>query len=517
LRALLSVSDRTGLVEFARALHHRGVELVATSGTARALAEAGLPVRPVEAFTGAPEMLGGRVKTLHPKVHGALLARPLRSDDQADIARGSLELIDVVAINLYPFRQTIAKEHTYDEAIENIDIGGPAMLRSSAKNAARVLVACDPADYDAVIAALDAPGGASPELRKRLQAKVFLHTSGYDAAIAEYLARDVPGDELPAEIPLVLQRDRSLRYGENPHQQAALYRLPGLAAPSVADAEVLQGKELSYNNLLDAAAAVGCLMDVPRGTRPAAVVVKHMTPSGVAIAGTLLEAYVKAREADPVSAFGGIVALSHEVDGETGRALAETFLEVVAAPAFSGEALEHLSKKKGLRLLAIPAMAKAETAAGLGRLELRSIPGGLLVQSRDLVLSDLDRATVATKRQPTAQELADLKLAWAVCKHVRSNAIVLASDGVCVGAGPGQPNRLDSVRLAATRAGARVQGSVLASDAFFPFADGVLAAAELGVRAVVQPGGSVRDAEVIASADERGLAMLLTGERHFRH
>jgi phosphoribosylaminoimidazolecarboxamide formyltransferase/IMP cyclohydrolase len=520
MRALLSVSDRTGLLDFARGLVQRGFELVATSGTARALAEAGLPVRPIEGFTGAPEMLNGRVKTLHPKVHGALLARPERPDDQADISRAGLELIDVAAINLYPFRQTISKPHTLSEAIENIDIGGPSMLRSAAKNAQRVLPICDPSDYSGVLAALDAPAGIPMTLRRSLQAKAFLHTAAYDSTIAEYLSRTVAAEgaaEMPATIPLVLERDRPLRYGENPHQKGALYRLPGRAAPSIVDAQVLQGKELSYNNILDAAAAVACLVDVPRHSRPAAVVIKHMIPCGVSIAETPLEAYRKARDADAVSAFGGIVALSHPVDATVAELLAETFLEVIVAPSFLPAAQDVLGKKKNLRLLALPAIAQPAEAEGLGRLELRSIAGGILVQDRDIALATLSEAKVTTRRVPDSRELEDLALAWAVCKHVRSNAIVLAKDGTIVGVGPGQPNRLDSVRIAATRAGALAVGSCMASDAFFPFPDGLLAAVDAGVRAVVEPGGSVKDNEVIAAADQRGIALLFTGERHFRH
>jgi phosphoribosylaminoimidazolecarboxamide formyltransferase/IMP cyclohydrolase len=519
MRALLSVSDRTGLVDFARGLAQRGFELIASSGTAKALSDAGLKVKLIEEFTGAPEMLGGRVKTLHPKVHGGLLARTNHAGDEADIVRNNLELIDVVAVNLYPFKQTVSKPHTLDEAIENIDIGGPSMLRSSAKNAARVLPICDPSDYPSVLAALDA--GVSTQLRQSLQAKAFLHTAAYDSMIAEYLTRRLneatPATELPKELPLVLERDRSLRYGENPHQRGSLYRLPGQAAPSIVDAEMLQGKELSYNNILDAAAAVACLVDLPRNGKPASVVIKHMIPCGVAYGSTLVEAYRRARDADPVSAFGGIVALSHPVDAATGELLAETFLEVIVAPAYSEEALAALSKKKNLRLLTLPAVAQPETASGVGRLELRSIPGAILVQDRDMALKSIDDAKVVTKRAPDAQEKEDLALAWAVCKHVRSNAIILAKNGVAVGVGPGQPNRLDSVRIAATRAGELAKGSVLASDAFFPFPDGILAAADAGVRAVIQPGGSVKDNDVIAAVDERGLAMLFTGERHFKH
>jgi phosphoribosylaminoimidazolecarboxamide formyltransferase/IMP cyclohydrolase len=522
MRALLSVSDRTGLLDFARGLHARGCELIATSGTAKALQEAGIPVRPIEEFTGAPEMLNGRVKTLHPKVHGALLARPERADDQADIARAQLELIDIAAINLYPFKQTISKPHTLAEAIENIDIGGPSMLRSAAKNAQRVLPLCDPGDYPAVLAALDAPGGVPGALRRALQAKAFQHTATYDSTIAEYLSRRVaeeaPSEEMPAVIPLVLERDRSLRYGENPHQKGALYRLPGKAAPSVVDAQVLQGKELSYNNILDAAAAVACLVDVPRKDRPAVVVIKHMIPCGVAIADTLPVAYQRARDADAVSAFGGIVALSHPVDAAVANLLSETFLEVIVAPAFLPEAQEILAKKKNLRLLALPAMSQPQVAEGVGRFELRSIPGGLLVQDRDIALASVSGARVTTRRAPDARELEDLALAWAVCKHVRSNAIVLAKNGTIVGVGPGQPNRVDSVRIAANRAGKELtQGAALASDAFFPFPDSMLVAADHGIRAIVEPGGSVKDADVIAAADERGLALLFTGERHFRH
>ncbi len=517
MRALLSVSDKTGLVPFARALAERSVELVATGGTARLLSEAGLSVRTVEQFTGAPEMLGGRVKTLHPRLHGALLARPGSASDAADIARMGLELIDLVVVNLYPFEQTISGPHTFDEAIEQIDIGGPAMLRASAKNAARVLTVCRPAHYERIVAALDAPGGPSERLRRELQAAVFAHTAAYDAAIAGYLSKDAESEPLPETLTLPAQRMRLLRYGENPHQQGALYRLPGLSEPSVASADVLQGKELSYNNLLDAAAAVACLADLPRGDDTACVVVKHMIPCGVALRPSLLESYTLARDADPVSAFGGIVAVSHPVDAALAAALSGLFLEVVIAPEFSAEALEILSKKSNLRLLALPAIAALPKSEGLGRLELRSIPGGLLVQEADAALVGIAQARQVSKRAPTPAERRDLELAWAVCKHVRSNAIVLANDGVAVGVGPGQPNRLDSVRIAASRAGARAKGCVLASDAFFPFADGLLAGVEAGATAIIQPGGSIRDAEVIAAADERGVALLFTGERHFRH
>ncbi len=514
MRALVSVSDRTGLVELARGLVRRGVEIVATSGTGRALAQAGVTARLVEEFTGAPEMLGGRVKTLHPKVHGALLARPERDDDQADIARAGLELIDIAVVNLYPFRQTVARPHTFEEAIEQIDIGGPSMLRSAAKNAARVLPVCRPEDYPAVLRALDE--GVTPEFRRALQARAFAHTAAYDSAIAEYLGQR-GAEALPETLSLTVERQQTLRYGENPHQSAALYRFPGVAEPSVASAKVLQGKELSYNNLLDAAAAVGCLVDVPRSNEPACVVVKHLIPCGVARAASVLEAYQHARDGDPVSAFGGIVAHSHEVDRATAEEMAKLFLEVVVAPSYSADAREVLAKKKNLRLLDLPAVALPECSSGLGKLELRSIPGGLLVQSRDLALTDVRQAKVVSRRAPTEAELSDLALAWAVCKHVRSNAIVLAKDGVVMGVGPGQPNRVDSVRIAAQRAGARARGSMLASDAFFPFPDALLAGVEVGITAAVEPGGSVRDEEVIRAANESGIALLFTGERHFRH
>lgn len=517
MRALLSVSDRTGLIELARGLASRGFELVATSGTAKALEEAGLRARLVEEFTGAPEMLGGRVKTLHPKVHGGLLARPDRDDDRADVERAGLELIDVAVINLYPFAQTIARGCTFEEAIEQIDIGGPAMLRASAKNAARVTVVCRPSDYDEVLTELDRAGGPSPAFRRRLQAQAFAHTATYDAQIADYLARTADTEPLPETLPLAATRVRELRYGENPHQRGALYRLRTTVSPSLVDAQVLQGKELSYNNYLDASAAVECLVDVPRKDSPAAVVVKHMVPCGVAIRSSLADAYREAREADPVSAFGGIVALSHTVDEATAKLLAETFLEVIVAPDFDDAARALLAVKKNLRLLVLPGLAEAPSAEGIGRLELRSIPGGLLVQERDLALVNLAHAKVVSRKQPTAEDLRDLGVAWAVCKHVRSNAIVLAKDGVAVGVGPGQPNRRDSVRLAADRAAERAKGTALASDAFFPFADGIIAAAEAGARAIVQPGGSVRDTEVIAAADERDLVLLFTGERHFKH
>jgi len=530
-RALLSVSDKNGLVEFARGLSELGIELLSTGGTATALAQGGVPVRQVADFTGAPEMLGGRVKTLHPKIHGGILARRDLPADQADIAAHALAMIDLVIVNLYPFREAVAKGLPFDEVIENIDIGGPSMLRSAAKNAAHVAVIVDPADYKLVLEELRASQSVSAATRARLQARAFAHTAAYDASIATFLAEQqakAPVAEGAAastgwsespplgEYKLV----QPLRYGENPHQKAAFYAVvPQPKEPTLAGARQLQGKELSFNNLLDGSAALEALKEHARGPdgKAAVVIVKHTNPCGVALSNSITDAYRNARDADPVSAFGGIVALSHAVDAATAALIAETFFEVVIAPGFSAEAREKLAAKKQLRLLELPLLGEGRKAWTNEPRELRSIPGGLLIQSRDLLQAEPARWRCVTRREPTADELAALSFAWNVVKHVKSNAIVLAQPGVTVGIGMGQTNRVDSVRIAAQRAGEKAKGSVLAGDAFFPFADGLIAAAEAGVTAVAQPGGSVRDAEVIAAANERGLAMVFTDARHFRH
>ncbi|HET9752601.1 MAG TPA: bifunctional phosphoribosylaminoimidazolecarboxamide formyltransferase/IMP cyclohydrolase [Myxococcales bacterium] len=526
-RALISVSDKTGIVEFARGIAALGIEILSTGGTASLLAREGVTVTQVQDFTGAPEMLGGRVKTLHPRVHGGILARRKLASDQADMKAQGLAPIDLVVVNLYPFREAVAKGLPQDEVIENIDIGGPSMIRSAAKNAEYVTVIVDPADYGMVLAELQQKREVHESTRRRLQARAYAHTAAYDSAISgwlsEQLARANPAESggFADSPPLPeYRRLQALRYGENPHQRAAFYAsVPQPDEPTLASARQLQGKELSYNNLLDGSSALEALKEHAEGASgmAAAVVVKHTNPCGVARAASILDAYKAARDADPVSAFGGIVALSHAVDAATAAALAETFLEAVIAPGFDAGALEALKGKKSLRLLEVPLIAQGREAWSMEPRELRSIPGGLLVQSRDLADADPRGWKLVTRREPTPEELEALAFAWSVVKHVKSNAIVLARRDVTVGIGMGQTNRVDSVRIAAQRAGDNARGAALASDAFFPFPDGVEAAAVAGVTCVAQPGGSVRDEEVIAAADKLGLAMLFTGVRHFRH
>ena len=517
LRALISVSDKAGLGKFGKRLDRLGAEILSTGGTARSLREAGVAVREVADFTGAPEILDGRVKTLHPRVHGGILGRNT-PDHKKQMREHGLDPIDLVVVNLYPFRETVARGAPWGEVIENIDIGGPAMIRSAAKNHERVAVVVDPADYDRVAAALEG-GEISAALRFELCRKAFAHTAAYDAAIATHLGRTAeaagPSEAAPladfsTHLFVELGRERVLRYGENPHQKAAFYSLAGAGGQGLAGAEVLHGKELSYNNLLDLDAAMKLGAEF---AQPAAVIVKHTNPCGVAVSEAgVAGAYLRARETDPVSAFGGIVAINRPVDAELGRLLAETFLECIVAPGFSEEALGILSVKKGLRLLVAP-IAPADPR----ELELRSVAGGVLVQSRDASTTDIATCRVVTQRAPSPQELADLDFAWRVAKHVKSNAIVFAGQGRTIGIGAGQMSRVDSVRIAVSKARASLAGSVLASDAFFPFRDGVDEAAKAGVTAIVEPGGSVRDQEVIVAADEREIAMVFAGERHFRH
>jgi phosphoribosylaminoimidazolecarboxamide formyltransferase / IMP cyclohydrolase len=527
-RALISVSDKRGLVELATVLRRLGVEILSTGGTASALTQAGIAVTQVSAYTGAPEILDGRVKTLHPKIHGGLLGRDVPAH-RAEMTAHAIDPIDLVVVNLYPFEATIAREGTtFDEAIENIDIGGPSMLRSAAKNHERVAVVVDPDDYGWVARALE-QGGPSAAERLALARKAFAHTAAYDAAIAAYLssvddaaaeARTAapPRRELPDTLTVQWRRCYELRYGENPHQRAAFYadaRSPlasELARPTIATAEVLGGKQLSYNNILDLDAALGLCLEFEA---PAAVIVKHNNPCGVAIGSDLAAAYVRAREADATSAFGGIVAVNREVDEALARHLVETFLECVVAPGYAPAARDVLAAKKNLRLVAAPGDWRAPTNALAW--SLRTISGGALVQTVDHGMVDLAGARVATRRAPSDAERTDLAFAWRVAKHVKSNAIVFAKDGVTVAIGAGQMSRVDSVRICERKAGDRLRGAVVASDAFFPFRDGVDVLAAAGAVAVVQPGGSVRDDEVIAAADEHQVAMLLTGMRHFRH
>jgi phosphoribosylaminoimidazolecarboxamide formyltransferase/IMP cyclohydrolase len=511
-RALLSVSDKTGIVELARELANRGFELISTGGTARALAAAGLAVTEVAALTGFPEIMDGRVKTLHPKVHGALLGRA--GMDDAVMREQGIAPIDVAIINLYPFAETIAKPGcTYEDAIENIDVGGPAMLRAAAKNHARVAVLVDPADYAGVLAEL-AAGSVSEATRRRLAAKAFGHTAQYDALVSGWLRRQQGDTHFPESFAAGFRKKQDLRYGENPHQRAAFYADPLAAGAGVATALQLQGKELSFNNIADADTAIEC---VRQFESPASVIVKHANPCGVAVAASLQEAYLRAYEPDTTSAFGGIIAFNRPLDAQTAAAIVERqFVEVIAAPAFEPGALEALAGRHNVRVLETGPLAAATRSA----IELKSVAGGLLAQSRDDGAIDAAALKVATRRAPSASELADLLFAWRVCKYVKSNAIVFAKDGRTVGIGAGQTSRVISTRIAAMKAAdarLEVAGCVMASDAFFPFRDGLDAAAELGVRTVIQPGGSLRDDEVIAAADERGIAMVFTGMRHFRH
>ena len=510
-RALLSVSDKTGIVELARELAALGFELISTGGTARAIAAAGLAVTEVASLTGSPEIMDGRVKTLHPKVHGALLGRS--GVDDAVMRTEGIAPIDVLVVNLYPFAETIAKPGCrYEDAIENIDVGGPAMLRAGAKNHARVAVLVDPADYAGALAELRA-GGVGEATRRRLAAKAFGHTAAYDALVSGWLRRQQGDASWPGSFAAGFRKRQDLRYGENPHQTAAFYADPLAGGASIASARQRQGKELSYNNIADADTAIEC---VRQFEAPACVIVKHANPCGAAVAADLREAYLRAWEPDTTSAFGGIIAFNRALDADAAAAIVERqFVEVIVAPACEPGALEVLTGKQNIRVLETGPLG--EPPPGI---ELKSVAGGLLAQSRDDGRIDAAALRTVTRRAPDAGELADLAFAWRVCKYVKSNAIVFAKDARTVGIGAGQTSRVVSTRIAAmkaTDAGLTVAGSVMASDAFFPFRDGLDAAAELGIKAVIQPGGSMRDAEVIAAADERGIAMVFTGIRHFRH
>jgi phosphoribosylaminoimidazolecarboxamide formyltransferase/IMP cyclohydrolase len=519
-RVLVSVSDKRGLADFLRVLTAQGAEILSTGGTAKTLREAGLAVTDVSAYTGSPEIMDGRVKTLHPRVHGGILMREL-DEDRAALASIGGAPIDLVVVNLYPFEETLRRAGaSHEDLVEKIDIGGPAMVRAAAKNHARVAVVVDPADYPRVQAEIAADGVVSHATRVALAAKAFAHTAAYDGAIVGYLSslgEDGARERFPRSLHLGFDRAYSLRYGENPHQEGAFYRERGAGEGTLGRAESLGsgGKELSFNNLVDVDAAIEAVRE---HAAPAAVVVKHCNPCGVAQGPTLEASYRAAREADPVSAFGGIVALNDVVDEGTAKALAETFLEVVAAPGFSDAALAVLRARKNLRLLSLGHWLPADHRATA----MKFVGGGLLVQDRDATArGEVARGRVVTKRAPTEDELRALGFAWAVCKHVKSNAIVLArADGGglrTVGVGAGQMSRVISVDIAARKAGDLAAGSALASDAFFPFPDGLERAAEAGVLAVAQPGGSVRDEEVIAAADRAGIAMVFTAVRHFRH
>lgn len=514
-RALLSAHDKAGLPELGRALATHGAELVSTGGTARALREAGLPVVEVGEVTGAPEMLGGRVKTLHPAVHGGILARRDDAGDMATLAERGIAAVDLVAVNLYPFEAAVAAGGTFAACVEQVDVGGPAMIRAAAKNHASVAVLTDPADYAGLIERLEQAGGTDEAYRRGLAAKAFARTAAYDAAIAAWLAREAGdgGDPLPARLVLAGERRALLRYGENPQQRAAFY-VANPDAAGLAAARQVQGKELSYNNIADADAALALAAELPR---PAVAIVKHANPCGAALGRDLAEAHARALACDPVSAFGGIVACNAPLDLAAAEAIAAVFTEVVVAPGADEAALEVFAAKRNLRLLLLDRMPEPGAAAGP---EVRTVAGGFLAQERDVATLRPEDLVTATRRAPTGSELRDLLFAWTVVRHVKSNAIVLARDGGTVGIGAGQMSRVDAVALAARKAAEHAGGGgpcVVASDAFFPFPDGLEAAIAAGATAAIQPGGSVRDAEVVAAADRAGVAMVLTGRRHFRH
>jgi phosphoribosylaminoimidazolecarboxamide formyltransferase/IMP cyclohydrolase len=519
-RALLSVFDKTGIVDFAQRLAALKIEILSTGGTAKLLREQGVAVKDVSDFTNWPEMLGGRVKTLHPKVHGGLLYRRNHAEDEKQAKEHGIAPIDLVVVNLYPFEATAAKGYLpAEEMIENIDIGGPTMLRSAAKNFESVTVVTDPADYDRVAKELEATNGTSLATRLQLARKVFGATSRYDGVITAELERLIekngklevaPRAKLPERLYLSLRRKQELRYGENPHQAAALYVPAGKPPEGLAAAKQLQGKELSYNNYVDLEAARSLVAEFER---PAAVIIKHNNPCGAAKQATLVEAYIKAFACDPVSAFGGVLAFNHIVDAVTAEEVSKLFVECIVAPGFADRAQEIFAAKKNLRLLQLPQSGPGPEK----ELQLKRILGGMLVQEPDLGSLKGVELKVVTKRPPTEAELSDLRFAWKICKHVKSNAIVFAKDGATMGIGAGQMSRVDSVKIAILKAQKSLQGTAVASDAFFPFPDGVEEAAKAGATSVIQPGGSVKDPEVIAAADRLGMAMVFTSMRHFLH
>jgi len=509
-RALISVSDKAGIVEFARALQQAGITIISTGGTYQALKDAAVEVTEVSAVTQFPEMMDGRLKTLHPAIHGGLLALRDQPSHMQSAQEHGIEMIDYVIVNLYPFAQTIARpDATLPEAIEKIDIGGPTMLRSAAKNYRFVATIVDPQDYTWIAERLTSGLELTQEERFALSAKVFRHTAAYDARIAEYLTARTD-EAFPEQLTVTFERAQGLRYGENPHQQAAFYKTGHTASGTLAGAEQLQGKELSYNNIQDASAALELLAEF---AAPTAVAVKHMNPCGVGTGENIASAYERAFEADPVSIFGGIVAVNRTLDEDTAARLTELFLEIIIAPSFTPAALAQLAKKKNVRVLRL----ELRQEPSVSDWAIKSVTGGLLVQERDLrVLTEAD-LTVVTERAPSAEELAELLFAWRVVKHVKSNAIVLTKDKQTVGIGAGQMNRVGAAKIAVEQAGDKAQGSILASDAFFPMADTVELAAKAGIRAIIQPGGSIKDADSIAAANAHGIAMVFTGVRHFKH
>jgi len=515
-RAIVSVSDKSGVVSFAKGLAQMGVEILSTGGTAKTLREQGVSVKDISDYTGFPEMLDGRVKTLHPKVLGGLLGQRSKPEHVQKMKEHGILPIDLVAVNLYPFEATVAKEGcTLEEAIENIDIGGPTMIRSAAKNYPDVTVLVDPSDYDLVLSELKEKGEISVETNFRLAKKVFQHTARYDGAISNYLGQIEKGKkvyEFPETFTFQVKRAQGLRYGENPHQKAAFYREYGVTEASVSNAIQIQGKELSYNNILDTDSAFETVKEFDE---IAAVIIKHNNPCGAAVSKiSLADAYRKAKDCDPVSAFGGVVGFNRIVDEETAKEMVQIFLEVIIAPGLDPKAMEILKTKKDLRILQTPPLTGFRSQGGF---DLRKVVGGLLVQDRDLGRVPTDQWKVVTRRNPTEEEKRALAFGWKVAKHVKSNAIVLVREDRTIGIGAGQMSRVDSTRLAVMKAQSSTKGTVLASDAMFPFRDGVDTGAEAGASAIIQPGGSIRDDEVIAAADEYNIAMVFTGMRHFRH
>ncbi|MFC2012751.1 bifunctional phosphoribosylaminoimidazolecarboxamide formyltransferase/IMP cyclohydrolase [Chloroflexota bacterium] len=514
MRAIISVSDKTGVTDFARELSRLGFEIFSTGGTKKAIGEAGIPVKSVSEITGFPEILDGRVKTLHPAVHGGLLAKRNLPSHMEELAKNKIEVIDLVAINLYPFVQTVSKAGvTIDKALENIDIGGPTMIRASAKNFPSVVVVVDPADYPAVLEKLKA-GGLDSAGRKELAQKAFQHVAVYDTAISQYLRQDM--EAFPEEMTIALKKRYGLRYGENPHQQAAFYaeQIIGTGQETgITWAKQLWGKELSFNNILDADAAWGAATDF---AAPTVAIIKHTNPCGLASHDNIVEAYRRALSGDPVAAFGGIIACNRAIDLATAEEIKKTFYEIVIAPEYQADALELLKKKKDLRIL-VAELPPNYGKTGAGYDDYRRVKGGLLIQDSDSLPENDVKLNPVTKRKPTEAEVADLLFAWRAVKHVKSNAIILAKDRTLLGMGAGQPSRIISAQVARQKAGEKTAGSILASDAMFPFADVVETAAEGGVTAIVQPGGSIRDEDSIKAADKHNLAMVFTGVRHFRH
>ena len=508
-RALISVHNKTGIEEFARGLSELGIEIISTGGTAKFLREKGIPTKEVSEVTKFPEILEGRVKTLHPAIHAAILARRDKPSHMRTLAELGIAPIDLLVVNLYPFKETVARaDATLEEALENIDIGGPTLLRAAAKNYSSVGVVVDPRRYGEVLSELRATGGLSDQMRSELAIEAFALTAAYDEAIYSYLERRDAGEIFPTSLRLTYQKVQGVRYGENPHQRAALYK--EARAWGIASAKQLQGKELSYNNLVDLDAAWGL---VKKFEEPTVVIVKHTNPCGVACADNLLEAYRRAHACDPVSAYGGIIAVNRPLDGATAGEITSTFIEAVIASSYEANALKVIKKKKDLRVLELPF-----TGEGVeGQLQFKQISGGILAQEEDALLLRPEEMKVVTRREPSEKEMEELIFAWKVVKHVKSNAIVIAKDKQSVGIGAGQMSRVDSTEIAIKKAGNRAKGAVLASDAFFPFADSVLKAADAGITAIIQPGGSIRDAEVIDAANKRGIAMIFTGVRHFKH